>query len=338
MPIVSLFSKRTIRIVLAATALLSRVVVAEAATVYVAVNGVDGSSCGTSASPCQTITTAIQNAQPHDSVVVGPGTYRGERGAPGCDCFLAVNKPVDLLSSDGAAATVIDALAFQTATNVLVIADEAELGGPGKGFTITEADAAGSAGIAIDAKDVKIQGNQVLNLANGLRTGGVGIITVESNPGPMLIAQNQVVGWQDGILARGANRTVAQNAVSVGEDIGIELNGGIAKGNVVSGFSYALSVGSDSTVIGNALRNSGVGISAVDPFIGTIVRNDIVANFCGLANNNTGLPSITATSNYWGAPTGPGPAPADAVCAGAAATVTAPFATAPLKVRVRIKP
>jgi hypothetical protein len=335
---VSRVSKPAIPILLVGIALLAEVASARAATVYVAVNGIDGASCGASTSPCRSITQAIDNAVANDTIIVGPGTYRGESGAPNCSCFVAVNKlGLKLLSSGGAAATVIDALAWQTNTNVLIIADKSEFGRPGKGFTVTEPDRAGGTGIAIDAKDVKIRGNQVLNLANGLNTGGVGIATIESNAGPMLIAQNQVVGWDEGIAAGGTNRTVAQNAVAIGANVGIELTGAsTAKGNVVSEFKYALRASSDSILTGNALLASFVGVEAIDPFIGTVVHNDIVGDVCGLANNNTGLPSITATNNYWGAPTGPGPAPADSVCDGGA--VTTPFASAPITVRTRIKP
>src|SRR5581483_1348212 len=90
---------------------------AHASTVYVANNGTDDASCGSKASPCRSITRGIHVASAGDHVVVGPGSYRGESGAPGCDCFVAVGKPLALTSSDGAASTVIDARGFLVRTN-----------------------------------------------------------------------------------------------------------------------------------------------------------------------------------------------------------------------------
>jgi hypothetical protein len=280
---------------------------------------------------------------PGDTVIVGPGVYTGESGAPGCDCFLAVNKPVALVSSDGAAATIIDGRAFQVDTNVLVIGDGAELGRPGKGFTMTQAGAQDSSGIAIDARNARIRGNQMIALQTPT---GIGIATVLSNPGPMLIEQNQVVGWGlGGIDARGAGRTVRGNAVSLCGATGIQLDGpSIATGNVVSGGQAGIYLQSGAQVIGNAVRSALVdGIFVDNPFPGAIARNDLertptTFGNCGF-RNDASPSTIIAAGNYWGAPTGPGPDPADAVCnASGATTVTTPFATAPFKVRTRIKP
>jgi hypothetical protein len=109
------------RISLSAAVLLILAPCTQAATLYVANNGVDGPGCGAKETPCRSITQAIALAVPEDAIVVGPGRYgdldgdgtvgeTGEEiGSPGCGCMLSVNKSVKLTSSDGAAATVIDA-------------------------------------------------------------------------------------------------------------------------------------------------------------------------------------------------------------------------------------
>ena len=101
------------------------------ATRHVANNGIDGAGCGTAASPCRTITQGIANATEGDTVMVGPGRYgdlnrngslgepQEETPEPGCDCALAVNKGVVLISSDGAAATVIDSRSVAVANTVV---------------------------------------------------------------------------------------------------------------------------------------------------------------------------------------------------------------------------
>jgi hypothetical protein len=336
-------SKPAIPILLVGIALLRDTVPAAAATVYVAVNGVDGASCGAKTSPCGSITQAISNAAARDTIIVGPGAYRGESGAPGCSCFVAVNKPgLKLLSSDGAAVTVIDATQFQVNTNVLVIANGAEFGRPGKGFTVTPPDNPAGSGIAIDAKDPKVRGNQVFS--GYPVVGQNGITTVESDPGPMLIEGNQVVGWKFGITALGAGKNVVRNVVSL-DAVGVDVEGtSTATGNIVSDCRIGIDVGGAGMAIGNAVRGNMVGISVdSSQFFGTITHNDIVGtpgsnNNCGIENGlNIGM-TLTATNNYWGAPTGPGPDPADSVCNDSNSTITTPFASAPFTVRARIKP
>src|SRR5262245_48240776 len=144
------------------TLFLGLVPAALAGTVHVANNGADSAVCGAVEAPCRSITQAIHNAQPGDHVLVGPGRYREERGAPGCGCFLAVNKSVVLRSTDGAASTIIDARDVVVATNVLIIADGSEFGQSAQGFTVTNAHAFGGMGIAVDARNVKVRGNQVI--------------------------------------------------------------------------------------------------------------------------------------------------------------------------------
>src|SRR6185369_1185356 len=121
----------------------------DAATVLVANNGVDDGNCGGKTAPCRTITRGIAVAGAGDTVLVGPGRYGDLNGdglfnAPGeetadlgnCDCVVAVNKPLKLLSRDGASATVID-IGSANLIGVRLDANGVVFGKKGKGFTIT---------------------------------------------------------------------------------------------------------------------------------------------------------------------------------------------------------
>jgi hypothetical protein len=76
-------------------------------TLHVAEDGSDGPACG----------------------LLGdiPGE---ELGAPDCRCAVAVNKPVILVSSNGAAVTFIDIRNVALVQNVLLITDGGEFGRP----------------------------------------------------------------------------------------------------------------------------------------------------------------------------------------------------------------
>ena len=145
-------------------------------------NGVDSASCGTSTNPCRSITQAIANAADGDRIVVGPGTYGdlnndgvlgnspGEEnpGFPGC--MICVNKSVTLVSSDGAAETVIDARDVPNLSeNVAITANNVKFGAAGQGFTVTNvltlADQENPTfGITTGSDQVTIEGNRVLVL------------------------------------------------------------------------------------------------------------------------------------------------------------------------------
>jgi hypothetical protein len=216
---------------------------------------------------------------------------------------------------------------------------------------VTNSNGPGASGIAIDAKNVKVRGNQVIG-EDIVGEGGVGIVAVESNPGPMLIEGNQVAVWSEtGILARGVGKTVSKNQVSL-VNVGIDLFGpSTATGNVVTESFVGIQATEGANVIGNALLgNSDEGIG-VNGSAGTITRNNIMGNGgstgflgsgqgnnCGLSNVSTDH-AIAAPNNYWGAPSGPGPDPADQACnTPGNTTTTDPVAAKPFKVKAPIKP
>ena len=98
---------------------------AGAATRYVSDIGSDGPGCGLAlTSACRSITQAIDLANPGDTILVGPGRYGdlnrngilGEAGEElgyltppaSCSCVLRIEKQVIVISSGGAAVTMID--------------------------------------------------------------------------------------------------------------------------------------------------------------------------------------------------------------------------------------
>jgi hypothetical protein len=80
---------------------------------------------------------------PRDTIIVGPGVYGivggpgNEQGLPGCDCMIWVDRAVTIVSSEGAAATVIDARNLNLDKTVYMVGG-GELGRPGQGFTVTQ--------------------------------------------------------------------------------------------------------------------------------------------------------------------------------------------------------
>jgi uncharacterized protein DUF1565 len=108
---------RVLRWTLAPAVWLALVPAAGAATIYAAGNGLDGPNCGASATPCRSITRAMAKATDGDTIQVLPGRYgadlnsNGISGEPGEEVpsfggMLTIAKPLILISTDGAAATV----------------------------------------------------------------------------------------------------------------------------------------------------------------------------------------------------------------------------------------
>ena len=312
---------------------------------HVAGNGVDGAACGATATPCRSISRGILNAVAGDTVLVGPGRYGDlnnngtlgdpgeETSSPGCDCMLAVKKSVILISSDGAAATLIDANNLVIGKAVLIMASDVEFGRPEHGFLVTNPAASGK-GIVIDGTDVKVRGNQVLRTEPAGH--GVGIEAVDNPAEIVLIEQNQVVGWNRGIEATDSGKKISRNQVSL-NTIGIKVEDGSVVGNVATVNGDGILVSGAASVVGNAAYGNRFGFNAVSPFTGVIMRINMFANDCGL--RNSGVTGLVAANNYWGAVTGPGVDPADFVCTqNNGTTTTTPFATSRFAVNPSFEP
>ena len=343
-----------VHIVLLVAALVSALpLVADAATRFVADTGTDGPNCGvTAATACRSISQAIALATPGDTILVGPGRYGDlngnsvlgdipgeEIGSPGCSCVLSMNKNLIILSSAGAAVTIVDGRSMNVVQTVVVLSVGGEFGRPGKGFTVTETGRTDSLGIfsghgiGINAADVKVRGNQVIFSRYRSRTNGRGIFTV--NSAAILIEGNHVANWNGGIYAFvGGAVTVSKNLVT-GNAAGIWVPGGKIVGNVALGNLDGIAAAGDTAVSGNAVSMNANGFLISDDgpgFTGVFTKNNMFGNVCGVSNSVVGF---EATNNYWGAATGPGAPPAENVCnVVGGTTTTSPFATTPFKVKI----
>jgi hypothetical protein len=327
---------------------LSTAVQAAGAVLLVANNGVDGSGCGTKGQvPCRSITSAIANASPGDTIVVGPGTYGdlnlngilGETGeeAPtaGCGCMIDVNKPVTLISSDGAAATLVDARTAIVPTNVRISTggpNGGTFGLPAQGFTVTNTASSDSNGIEVDSAGVIVKSNQVIgNRAfqseNGILAGSARV----------LIDGNQVTGWSNGISVNGSNATVSRN-VATFNLVGVLASGSnLVVGNVLTGNTEGISLTGAATAFGNnAIGNTLYGVIVpFQPggFTGSIARNNLFGNgSCGIANFQFGGAVVQAPNNFWGTASGPSVDPA------CGSVSTAPVAPKAFKINAPIIP
>ncbi|MGP0020922.1 MAG: nitrous oxide reductase family maturation protein NosD [Candidatus Sulfotelmatobacter sp.] len=324
-----------------------------ATTLYVANNGVDTGVCGAKLSPCRSITVALARAAYGATIVVGPGVYGDlnqdgvlgdspgeEIQAEDCICMIRINKPVKLVSSAGAEATIIDAKALKhDMYTVQIEANNVTFGLPGKGFTVTgTSDNTSSpyayAGIYVSAgTGVTVSGNQVLGLS--YYNPGYGSYGIEIDPsaGVVQIQGNQVIGWAIAGISGGPQTTISNNTIALTTlDSGIITNGATVSGNLVTANPNGINLYQGGAVSGNAIiGNYGQGIYASDA-LGTAEGNNIFGNGCGL---NASVAGLVADNNYWGAATGPG---ADSICTGSASAVVTPYATTPFTVTIKFNP
>jgi nitrous oxidase accessory protein NosD len=310
---------------------------ARAATVSVATNGVDGPSCGATTSPCRNIGTAIALANPGDTVSVGPGYYtEGASIACGSEtAMIAVDKPITLVSTQGATATVIHS--GETGRNaVCVTSSDVVVGKKKKGFTIrTALGAYDQSGIVVLGANVRIEGN--------------------------ILTENQ----NNGILLDGAFGVVIGNLMTYNvTGIDVEKPNVLVTRNTIASIETGIRVGTDAgmtgtRIVGNVVVDNGYGIDAFYPdAVAEITANTIAANtyrgillgsgtssptitsnnfFGNGGANNCGLDTGTsaiASNNFWGSVVGPGADPADDVCPEGSAVVGIPsIATKEFKVK-----
>ena len=146
-------------LVLAACAYMATAATAaSAATLWTSNVGSDSGGCGTSASPCRSISQAIANANDGDTVWVGPGHYGDVNGdgnftGPGDEqpsqyvaggCIVCITKALHIYSTDGAALTIIEgsgSIGFPS--TVMILHDGVDFGAQDHGFTMTGGNAYG---------------------------------------------------------------------------------------------------------------------------------------------------------------------------------------------------
>jgi hypothetical protein len=304
------------------------------ATVYVSNYGVDAGGCGTSATPCRNINYAIGVAAVGDTILVGPGTYR-ESGSIACTsvntAMICVDKHVTILSTLGAANTVIDGFGGASRDAVQISADGVVFGKKKKGFTLrTNYPTGGQNGLLVEADGVRVEGNIFASNYYG--------VWIESGTGVTVARNLTLLSTEQSMLVFAGGTVVDSNtAQSAGSGIAASADGVVVKGNVVTatGTEGIGLEGTDIQVIGNSSIGNGQGVRVYGPATGAVVSgNDLYANYtgCGIAENVGPSVTLAATGNFWGAASGPGLDPADGLCAGSGITVPT-FAPAAIKVK-----
>lgn len=313
-----------------------------AATLLVAVNGIDGATCGPTTSPCRTITRAIANAVDGDTVVVGPGRYgdvdgdhalSGSQEEPpnlnGCGCAIEIGKRVTVVARDGAAATVIDG-GGAVADAVRLSADGAVFGRRNRGFTLT--GGTNQSALRVVANEATIAGHVFTRNYYGMVAQG----------SRNVVASCRFFGnGPEALLMIGDDNLVTETAISGADAIAFNIAGdrNTLKGVVaVQNFLGIAFLGTNNVVTGSVVNaNAGPGIEVTGTGNSvTIAKTNLVGNGtdspvnCGLLITGTGN-TVAAAGNYWGAATGPGSDPADAVCVGGGTAVTTPFSSAEFK-------
>lgn len=319
-----------------------------AKTLFVAVKGINSSTCGAKDNPCRTIGQAIELAIDFDRIIVAPGLYGdvngdGSLGAIGEElprpgsgglAMLYITKTLRIESRDGARVTILHG--GGAVENVVEVrGDGSTFGGRNRGFTITGGSKAGLlvAGLGIRAEGhlamengedgifVRGNGNTLLH-CQAVANGRHGIR--ESN-GPNTLTENLSVGnalagfeliGGGGELVRNSSLSNGSNGFRVAAG-SYAFIGNVAHGNRACGFALS---GDGSVLLRNSvIGNIGPGISTDSSILVTsnnIYGNDVLGGNCGLRNESGFLEGsqVDASKNFWGAPGGPGPDPADAVC------------------------
>lgn len=284
---------------------------AEAAKLLVANNGVDGATCGDKSNPCRSISQAIQNAVANDTIIVGPGRYgdldgNGSFGEPGdehaevgtgCSCMIRIDKPLTIESSDGAAATVLDA--NRVGIDVVGIGAGAAgvvFGKKKKGFTLTGSDDGSGLFVAGSTAGVKITANLATqNRFAGFAIFGNGhvitgnVASANGDNGFDVHGGNHVMtgnvarnNGDNGFFARGSGHRLSENAATANGlhgfdvgDSGHSLTANVASTNDEEGFEVD---GSGHSFGGNAAHgNSGAGFALLGSSY-TLTGNSIVGN------------------------------------------------------------
>jgi len=260
-----------------------------ARTLTVAVNGVDGDRCGTSAVPCRSVSQAIRLALPGDTIVVGPGRYgdlsfNATFGEPGdesasadCRCMILINKRVTLVSRDGAFSTVLDAAGIRAGFDVVrITAGGAIFGRRRQGFTIVNG---GGAGVAVVAgadgtrtTDVHVEGHVVTRNGAGLRIDA----DTSSILGNMVIANDGDAVTVDG----SGNQIVRTVAIANRQGVSTRADQTAFRDNAV-------------------LANTGPGFLVEAASASAYTRNVVVGNRFGfympLATDFGGVPAIRSS-------------------------------------------
>jgi nitrous oxidase accessory protein NosD len=328
-------STTILRAIVVSIVIASAPVAAHAGTVFVASNGTDTGTCGSSSAPCRTLRHAISLAAAGDTILVGPGEYR-EESAVACGALteevqICIDKSIRLLSTSGATATAIRGASVSV---IGIAAPGITVGAPRRGFTVI-GDGSGS-GVVAEADAARIEGNVLVANFRGLQLRGNGF-TVSRN----LALRNELVGFS--VFGSGDVRfnTASGNAAG-----GFSLGAGPSQPQVVTG-NVAVENGECGFCVDRFVASGEVQLTrnaAIGNEVGVLVeggasdvevsRNNLYGNAsnCGLQASSSAV--FTAPANFFGAPGGPGTDPADAVCNASEGNATA---TVPARRAFRVR-
>jgi hypothetical protein len=269
---------------------------AAAATLWTSNVGSDSAGCGASASPCRSISQAIENAAAGDTIYVGPGRYGDINGdgnftGPGDEhpdptggdetsqppvegCIVCITKPLHIYSLQGAPTTVIASNPQSPyGSTVMILSPGVDFGSAGHGFTLLGGS---QYGVMISLsfpvlQNLSIAGNIDNGDVNGFAFYGVGYnahCSFEGQPGTdcrfparILIANNQAIGTGTGfsmVLNNSfAGPIIIKDNVALGAGTGFSVIPGNCCTLRSSGYSAA-----QVQLVNNVAVGGGVGFSA----------------------------------------------------------------------------
>jgi hypothetical protein len=321
---------------------------------HVAVPGLDSALCGTAVTPCRSITQAMANAANGDTILVRPGRYgdidsNGQvsgAGEEGPDYgAVAINKRLRVLSTDGAAATIIDVSGARQAV-VLINAAGAQFGDKGAGFTVTGGWLQGitngdgtnlliagnivraipDATDLISATGMYINTTSVVEIRDNLviDNPGVGIVIVPQNASSYASVHDNVVTGSHaaegsvGIVGSGSNPHLIYRNTVVDNTTGILVNYGASRisNNIVTSNVFGVRIDGmpattplrGPTIYRNSISSSqNTGLFIANGIAGaiTIRENNFYGGATDCGVGNFSAQGIDARNNFWGAATGP---------------------------------
>lgn len=236
-----------------------------AATHVVDNAGVDAPECGTKKAPCRSISQAIDNARGGDTIVVGPGRYGDLDGQPGRGPgdealpngvdMIVVDKPLTIVSRDGAATTVLE-LAISIVSLVSIQADDVTFGKRKKGFTLKGPATPDGIRALSNAARGTVAGNRTVGFRVGIALGG----------GHAAIGNRATGAALAGLIVSTGARAIGNEAVAnagsgiLAGTLGVQIVGNLLSGNGGDGLTID-PAGSGHVVRGNVANANGTGFS-----------------------------------------------------------------------------
>ena len=330
------------RLIVSLSVLVSGHALAASPLVYVANNGTDAPSCGAQTKPCRSITQAMANAANGSILVVGPGRYGdlngdGKFDAPGeerpqsreyqppsgppldLNCVVCIFKPLTLVSTYGAEATIIDA-GNAPFNAVQIVGKNVTFGDVGRGFTLmhsgTDGNGNGGDGLALLAGPARIKGN-VATANHGcgfnLVPGGESFYGHPSNTlGGDVTASNDssiANGCGFRLVSYSANVQLSNSTAVANTGIGMSVEGTgahVVTTSRISGNGFGMTVtGGPFQITHNIVAaNNTFALSfsdrlELDNVTTTLSSNDIVGNAVGLTlDQSTAFLKVSKNNIY----------------------------------------